>query len=927
MYFRLVGTRFSFQSQPHVSSRNPDKMEESSSSSGRDQQSTRPNAEPGAGRVSESSRSSPPSRQRRSVPDVDSEADSDDDARGLITQLIENIGSELFEQVNEIDPSICPPCVNIICAFSEGMEPIRTPGKASISMLMHHRSMKALSECSMTCQMCQILIHLLKAGGSDAAVLGQNLSANERKLVRLLERDRGIFDHTITAPEAGWWAMRPWMVVLYSTTALYEMRNGQPGNLVVPTMEEDVHFELPMERANVLGRWARAMILGHDGDHLSRESPLARSSSSSSEIEASQDDIKKVERPSDESQETSNSSSTVDPEPVGEAPTPSSEGLARSEYLAARSISRHVDRILELQSAVWSLNKRYMFHSLGYSLREVRGYKGQTVELQLAYAKSRYPARVFTNKDDQMSGKNLGRPVFHNAKSPETLELMTSWFSNCLENHPECSWSRGNSDTDPILPSRVIDLGESSSPGFVPRLISPGHKRGKWATLSHRWGHGDILKTVSRNVEELEAGINVSKLPATFQDAIFLTKHLGLRYLWIDSLCIIQDSPQDWLKEAASMPNIYRNSHITIAAAATESSTGGIFVDRSWLPTSRPCTLPVQVKSAESYGTVHFDVPFDANPQGIETNYLRTRAWCIQESLLSHRLLTFDTLQMSYTCVRENRIESRELPPALAREERNKFLEQFQAGASTTHQHDSQTLRSMIISWYDILYDYTRRDLTFSNDKLVAISGIASIVGTCIQDEYYAGLWRHDMPRALLWSPYEEETLPKAPHKSSLPPIYRAPSWSWAAVESPISCFLCRERLPNPPIAEVLDVGTKLVGEDVYGQVSEGRLVIRGPVKRAVVGVKSEVWPEQPLLRMEGWEEGDITHGVFDLEWLDEGTEVWCLQITAAYGLMLVKVGGEEDVFSRIGVFHLRHTWLSSPVWFTTDDVKTISII
>ncbi|KAH7395486.1 heterokaryon incompatibility protein-domain-containing protein, partial [Cadophora sp. MPI-SDFR-AT-0126] len=414
--------------------------------------------------------------------------------------------------------------------------------------------------------------------------------------------------------------------------------------------------------------------------------------------------------------------------------------------------------------------------------------------------------------------------------SPETLDLMISWFSNCVENHPECSWSPGDSEVDPILPFRVIDIGDGSSPEFVPRLLKSGKQRGKWATLSHRWGQVDILKLLTGNVDKLEAGINVSELPATFQDAIFLTQHLGLRYLWIDSLCIIQDSPQDWLKEAASMPNIYRNAHITIAAAATENSTGGIFNSRSWVSTSRPCKLPVQINSTTDHGMVHFDIPFDSNFRGLETNYLRTRAWCIQESLLSHRLLTFDTLQMSYTCVREGLIESREMPPILAREERNKFLEQFQDGASTLHPSDSDSLRRMIISWYDIVYDYTRRDLTFSNDKLVAIAGIASIVGTCIQDEYYAGLWKHDMPRALLWSPYEEETLPNAPHKSSLPPIYRAPSWSWASIDSPISCFLCRERLPNPPIAEVLNMSTTLVGQDVYGQVSAGTLTIRGPL-------------------------------------------------------------------------------------------------
>ncbi|KAL2063199.1 hypothetical protein VTL71DRAFT_5003 [Oculimacula yallundae] len=182
----------------------------------------------------------------------------------------------------------------------------------------------------------------------------------------------------------------------------------------------------------------------------------------------------------------------------------------------------------------------------------------------------------------------------------------------------------------------------------------------------------------------------------------------------------------------------------------------------------------------------------------------------------------------------------------------------------------------MIISWYNIIDDYTRCDLTFPSDKLVAISGIAK-VGDCIQDSYCAGLWLRDMPRALLWSPHEEETLPKYLHKSSLPPMYQAPTWSWACINGPISCFVCRERLPNPPIATILEVSTTLVGLDKYGQVSGGHLKIRAPKRPATVGPKSTSWPEQPLLILDKWSENDILHAVFDVDWLREGTNVWCL--------------------------------------------------
>ncbi|KAL2071990.1 hypothetical protein VTL71DRAFT_11333 [Oculimacula yallundae] len=904
-----------------------------------------------------SSASSSEPETEAEVADIDSDDDSDDDARELIKSLISEVGSEIFSSVNAIDSSICAPCVNIISAFSfpedSGLRPVRTKEKSSVASLLHHRSMKALLECSSTCKMCALILHLLNVNGSDVQVLAQKLSANEVLLVKMFERDREEFGKTIFKPERYNWRLRTWKVVLDSARAWFEMRRGKEGTMWFHTSKGMADVVLSPEREELLLRWARVLELDSEGLDVDALSP---SSSSESSDDSSSD-----------SAEDEVGSSKEDSVPkAGKVKIEASTDILgdedrtpRPSYHAAITDTEVSKYMLELLAAARSLKERYNLHSLGYKLREVKGYKGQIVELQVSYGTDRYPARVFTTIDDHLSEKHLGRPVYRNAKSSETLALMSEWFQNCFHNHPECEWSPAATDSDPFLPSRVIDVGDIFSPDFVPQLLITDSQRGKWATLSHRWGHGDFLKLLDANISELGAGIDVSKLPATFRDAIFITRHLGLRYLWIDSLCIIQDSSEDWLKEAASMPNIYRNSAITISAAASEDSTGGIFVDRSWLPTSKPCTLPIQIISPSLHGTLHFDVPFDANLEAKETNHLRTRAWCMQESLLSHRLLTFDTLQMTYTCVRERLLESRERPPSISREERNKFLERCQHRSSSTNPSPSPNsnptlqplkpsiLRNMLISWYDILYDYTRRDLTFSNDRLVAISGIANIIGSCLQDQYFAGLWRRDMPRALLWSPFEEETLPNALHKSRLPPIYRAPSWSWASVESPISCFLCRDRMPDPPITTVLDIGTTLLGSDVYGQVKEGFLRIRGPLKRALVGETSKVWPEQPLLRLQGWvdDEVDITHVVFDVtqENSREGLECWCLLVTDVYGLVLVEVvdgdGDEgerkgrgkdyegETIFKRIGIFHLRTLEVAKPIWFAEEDVRTIVIV
>ena len=132
--------------------------------------------------------------------------------------------------------------------------------------------------------------------------------------------------------------------------------------------------------------------------------------------------------------------------------------------------------------------------------------------------------------------------------------------------------------------------------------------------------------------------------------------------------------------------------------------------------------------------------------------------------------------------------------------------------------------------------DYTQRDLTFSSDKLIALSGIASGVGNFIKDYYYAGLWRKSLPQSLLWSPYDEEDLPSPGYVACKSPQYRAPSWSWASIDSRISKFLCREAFAQPAVSTMIDIHTGLGGPDAYGQVIKGLLVIRGPFKKQICG-------------------------------------------------------------------------------------------
>ena len=151
---------------------------------------------------------------------------------------------------------------------------------------------------------------------------------------------------------------------------------------------------------------------------------------------------------------------------------------------------------------------------------------------------------------------------------------MTQWLKTCLSEHSRCTDTQM---TIPWYPSRLIDIGKTDSANV--RLIesSADPPSGEYATLSHCWGSARYLQLNSANLRGLKHQIAISDLPLTFKEAFAVTRRLGIRYIWIDSLCISQDSKEDWLHEAALMHKVYSHSYCTIAAAASADSTQGLF--------------------------------------------------------------------------------------------------------------------------------------------------------------------------------------------------------------------------------------------------------------------------------------------------------------------------------------------------------------
>ena len=144
--------------------------------------------------------------------------------------------------------------------------------------------------------------------------------------------------------------------------------------------------------------------------------------------------------------------------------------------------------------------------------------------------------------------------------STQNLELIANWLHGCDTGHLGCSVSE--SDT---LPTRVIDVGPLSARAPKPYLLCAGRISGRFAALSHYWGtpsaSNPTFKTEKHNYDERQALMILEGMPALFRDAIITTWKLGIQYLWIDSICIIQDSKEDWEAESAKMGSVYRNAY------------------------------------------------------------------------------------------------------------------------------------------------------------------------------------------------------------------------------------------------------------------------------------------------------------------------------------------------------------------------------
>jgi hypothetical protein len=354
------------------------------------------------------------------------------------------------------------------------------------------------------------------------------------------------------------------------------------------------------------------------------------------------------------------------------------------------------------------------------------------------------------------------------------------------------------------------------------------------------------VNTTIASYDDMQKAIIVTSLPQTLQDAITITRKLGQKYIWIDALCIIQDSPSDWEREAAMMAPVYRNAYLSIAAETAAAASEG-FLARQHLAAEYPSPFQVRWQTTEGLESLlaarvvpdlemHFNRDEDDLP-------LELRGWCLQERILSTRTLTYTAHELHWICRSSSACEchTRDRYSNLDRENRIPF-------ASILETTEAEAWDK----WKHIVNEYTGRSLTNISDTLPAIAGIANVIQGLTGSEYVAGLWRDDLVMGLAWS----SANPGNDKLGELPCAlkdYIAPTFSWASIHGlsgPVEYGDGSRHSRHPmqwsPGCKVIDSGSIVRGQNPLGQVESGFVRLKGWMTESVLRPK-KAWEDENL--------------------------------------------------------------------------------
>ncbi|KAF7928356.1 hypothetical protein BELL_0020g00380 [Botrytis elliptica] len=440
---------------------------------------------------------------------------------------------------------------------------------------------------------------------------------------------------------------------------------------------------------------------------------------------------------------------------------------------------------------------RYQWYSPPETRKADKGPHFRLSALAITYSHPEMEETYHQTKPDKfpiMAEPGRCRDWLHIERAPIALQgpasekfmpLIKKWIKECDSNQDCAEFREFPKNKANFLPTRLIYLGDGTT-GQCPQIVETrdllenrsemAKQRLQYACLSYCWGSDLPLTTTSSTLSRYKSELPEHKMPQIFQDAIAVSRGLGMQYLWIDALCILQDVLEDWEREALMMSDVFYHSFITIGAATARSCHDSIFSPREDLS----CTLSFRSSlSKEVIGSycIHLSKMSLERPSEIDlSNSIWTsRGWVWQEQIMAQRLLVFGKNMVHLKC------------HGCIYSENGTVDDVF--GSYVLRASRFQTSYISPDDWNMWMMDFSGRQFTFPRDKLASVSGLALAFERAMAtqgqpSEYLAGHWRNEyFDGSLQWAIMPENKVPFHNMIKDLhdPEKYCAPSWSWVS--------------------------------------------------------------------------------------------------------------------------------------------------
>lgn len=399
--------------------------------------------------------------------------------------------------------------------------------------------------------------------------------------------------------------------------------------------------------------------------------------------------------------------------------------------------------------------------------------------------------------------------------SGQSLRFLKDNFEKCCRHHSKCQ------PANQLLPGRLLKLDSDKT---LCCLIEPsGRALLQYAALSYCWGGEQSFKLTSITLEQMKNRIEVGTLPRTHQDAILVCHWLGLEYLWIDALTIIQDDADDWEKEAAKMADVYENAAIVISASSVSSCHESFLNSRAYSEDEKSIDLwNDEINPSSSIKarrrTLHGYYRLREENGGLDP--AEKRGWTLQEINLARRCMVFTSREVVWYCREMRACECGD----------NGSLNSM-TGPALYHQLLKGKKERIPTFWSCIIREYRLRRLSSWHDTLPALAGLAKRIHDMTGMTYIAGLWQELLPHNLLWISTKQ-------HCDCLCLGYYAPSFSWASVVGGVETTSFASVVST---LKILDVHTVLENSfNPFGKVRGGYIELNGPIFKALMSWSQE---------------------------------------------------------------------------------------